>query len=32
VDVRECGFADARLTPGGNLTPEQVEIWTAAEK
>jgi hypothetical protein len=32
VDVRERGFADARLKPWGNLTPEQVERWTAAEK
>ena len=31
-DVRDHGFADARLQPWGNLTPEQVQRWTAAEK
>jgi hypothetical protein len=31
-DVRERGLEDARLHPRGNLAPEQVERWTAAEK
>jgi hypothetical protein len=31
-DVRERGLEDARVHPRGNLTPEQVERWTGAEK
>jgi hypothetical protein len=29
-DTREWGYADARLQPPGNMTPEQIEAWTAA--
>ena len=31
-DVNERGFIDARLRPDGNMTDEQVERWTDAEK
>jgi hypothetical protein len=27
-DVERWGYEDARLEPHGNLTPEQVEVWT----
>jgi hypothetical protein len=30
VDVEEWGYKDARLMPRGNMTPEEIEIWTAA--
>jgi hypothetical protein len=32
VDVRDRGYADARLKPHGTLTPEEVERWTNAVK
>ena len=32
VDVREWGFADARLEPWGTMKPEDVEHWTRAIK
>jgi hypothetical protein len=31
-DVREHGFRDGRLAPNGQMTPEEVERWTKAEK
>jgi hypothetical protein len=30
VDVDEWGYEDARIEPRGNMTEEQVEVWTAA--
>ena len=30
VDVQARGFTDARLPPTGRMTPEEVEVWTAA--
>ena len=30
VDVEEWGYKDTRLMPRGNMTPEEIEIWTAA--
>jgi hypothetical protein len=30
VDVDEWGYEDARQLPRGNMTPEQVAVWTAA--
>jgi hypothetical protein len=30
VDVEHFGYRDARLEPGGPMTPEQVDVWTAA--
>ena len=30
VDVDEWGYEDARMQPRGNMTPEQVAVWTAA--
>jgi hypothetical protein len=30
VDVDEWGYEDARIQPRGNMTAEQVAIWTAA--
>jgi hypothetical protein len=27
-DVRAWGYEDARLTPRGGMTPDQVELWT----
>jgi hypothetical protein len=30
IDVREWGFADARLSPRGRLTPEEIRVWTDA--
>jgi hypothetical protein len=30
VDVRQWGFADARLEPRGSLTAEEIRIWTDA--
>lgn len=30
VDVDEWGYEDARVTPRGSMTPEQVAVWTAA--
>jgi hypothetical protein len=32
VDVREWGFADARLEPFGTMKAEDVEHWTEAIK
>jgi hypothetical protein len=29
VDVEEWGYRDARLPPGGAMTPAQVEDWMA---
>jgi hypothetical protein len=29
-DVDQLGYADARLRPHGEMTPEQAEIWTRA--
>ena len=29
VDINRWGYRDARLEPAGNLTPEQIEQWTA---
>jgi hypothetical protein len=31
-DVLGGSFRDARIRPYGNLTPEEVARWTAAEK
>ena len=30
VDVDEWGYEDARITPRGSMTPEQIAQWTAA--
>jgi hypothetical protein len=30
VDIDEWGYEDARVRPRGSMTPEQVEVWTAA--
>jgi hypothetical protein len=30
VDIDEWGYEDARVMPRGSMTPEQIEIWTAA--
>ncbi|HEU4342530.1 MAG TPA: hypothetical protein VFU31_13260 [Candidatus Binatia bacterium] len=30
IDVEEMGYKDGRLTPDGNMTPEQTARWTAA--
>jgi hypothetical protein len=30
VDVEKWGYEDARLFPRGSMTPEDIEIWTAA--
>lgn len=30
VDIEQWGYKDARLTPRGNMSPEDVENWTAA--
>ena len=30
VDVERLGYRDGRLEPGGPMTPEEVDIWTAA--
>lgn len=30
VDVDEWGYEDARMQPRGNMTPEQIAVWTAA--
>jgi hypothetical protein len=30
VDIDEWGYEDARIEPRGNMTEEQVEVWTAA--
>jgi hypothetical protein len=30
VDVDEWGYEDARITPRGSMTPEQIAEWTAA--
>jgi hypothetical protein len=29
IDVDEWGYRDPRLPPSGDLTPEQIEHWTA---
>jgi hypothetical protein len=29
-DVTELGYADARVEPNGNMTPEEAKIWTDA--
>jgi hypothetical protein len=31
-DTAEWGYHDARLLPGGKMSPEQIESWTAAGK
>ena len=30
VDVDDWGYEDARLSPRGGLTPQQIDVWTAA--
>lgn len=30
VDIEQWGYADARLEPRGNMTPEETALWTAA--
>ena len=30
VDVDEWGYEDARITPRGSMTEEQIAVWTAA--
>jgi len=30
VDVDEWGYEDARMQPRGNMSPEQIAVWTAA--
>ncbi len=30
VDVEEWGYEDARITPRGSMTEEQIAVWTAA--
>ena len=30
IDINEWGYRDARLRPGGNMTSEETERWTAA--
>src|SRR5258706_6398388 len=30
VDVDEWGYDDARMTPRGSMTPDQIAVWTAA--
>ena len=30
VDVEEWGYEDARVTPRGSMTEEQIAVWTAA--
>jgi hypothetical protein len=30
VDIDEWGYEDARVQPRGNMTAEQVDVWTAA--
>src|SRR5262249_34856262 len=30
VDIHQWGYPDVRLRPAGNMTPEQVAIWTDA--
>ena len=32
IDIREWGFADARLEPYGGMKPEDIDQWTAAIK
>jgi len=32
IDVSDGGWRDARLPPDGNLTPEQVRLWTERPK
>jgi hypothetical protein len=32
VDLERWGYRDARLEPVGNMTPEEIEIWTTAAK
>ncbi len=29
-DIEDWGYRDARLMPRGNMTPEEIELWTAA--
>jgi hypothetical protein len=30
VDVERLGYRDGRLEPGGPMTPDEVDVWTAA--
>jgi hypothetical protein len=30
VDVERLGYRDGRLEPGGPMTPQEVDVWTAA--
>jgi hypothetical protein len=30
IDIQEWGYRDARLPPWGKMTPEQIDLWTAA--
>jgi hypothetical protein len=30
VDIREWGYQDARLLPGGSMSREAIDVWTAA--
>jgi hypothetical protein len=30
IDIQEWGYRDARLPPWGKMTPEQIDVWTAA--
>jgi hypothetical protein len=30
VDIDEWGYNDARAVPRGNMSEEQIEVWTAA--
>ena len=30
VDIDECGYEDARVQPRGNMTEDEIAVWTAA--
>jgi hypothetical protein len=30
IDIQKWGYQDARQTPGGSMTPEEIEAWTDA--
>jgi hypothetical protein len=30
VDVERFGYRDARVEPLGRMTPEELDVWTAA--
>jgi len=32
IDIEQWGYPDARLAPAGNLTAEEIKIWTAPAK